>query len=564
MKTNIISLIIISLLTTVSSYAQIDVNKSKLEIDKIDNNIYLFVQQTNIANPTSVVYTSPKTSILIDPGFKQMQSIISDSINALNGGEIKFLMTTHFHIDHAQAIEDYYNNTTILLSDSQHKNAPEDIKNVISSKNEYHLKLGNEELQIHSLPNSSGHTGEDAVFYFKQANVLIVGDYLFQDMYPIIDVKGGGSIDGYFNNIDYLLSLANDYTKIIPGHTSFKKVENRYVSKKQYKSHIEKLKKSMSIISSKKSKGLKLEEIIEQGLPDEFKSFNEGIKYISQDKWIAFNYNNNTNNQKTSGYPQSVLFSENSNGNWDLYSVDLTNGKAIRRITKDTLKDFQSDYCNCKNKIVFDSYRNKNTRNIFTLNLKTNELIQLTELETRDGHPVWSPDCKHIAFQSSRKGNPDVYIMDSLGKNIEQLTFNNSFDGIPKWSPNGEFLAFNSNRTGSPNIFLLNNKTKEKIQITADEKYNFVQGWVSNNKLLIITDVSEKRQMQIVDIKDNTIKNLPTDFDVTYARYKNGNIVCTQKTKENIVQLYLMNIDGLKQKQLTNTKGEKRFPTFIE
>jgi len=291
MKTNIIFLIIASLFASIS-YAQIDVNKSKLEIDKVDKNIYLFIQQTNIANPTSVVYTSPEASILIDPGFKQMQSIISDSINTLNGGEIKFLMTTHFHIDHAQAIEDYYNNTTILLSDIQYKNAAKDIKNVISSKNEYHLKLGNEELQIHSLPNNSGHTGEDAVFYFKKANMLIVGDYLFQDMYPIIDVKSGGSIDGYFNNIDYILSLANDYTKLIPGHTSFKKVENRYISKKQYESHIEKLKKSMSIISSKKSKGLKLEEIIEQGLPDEFKSFNEGMKYVSQDKWIAFIYNN--------------------------------------------------------------------------------------------------------------------------------------------------------------------------------------------------------------------------------------------------------------------------------
>jgi TolB protein len=263
-------------------------------------------------------------------------------------------------------------------------------------------------------------------------------------------------------------------------------------------------------------------------------------------------------------YSQSVLFSENNNGNWDLFSIDLTKGEVIHRVTNDSLKDFQSDYCSCKNKIVFDSYRDKNTRNIFTLNLKTNELIQLTKLETRDGHPVWSPNCKNIAFQSSRNGNPDVYIMDSLGKNIEQLTFDNSFDGIPKWAPNSKFLAFNSNRTGSPNIFLLNNKTKEKIQITVDEKYNFVQDWVSNTKLLIITDVSEKRQMQIVDIEDNTTKNLPTDFDVTYARYKNGKIIFTQKNKEGMVQLYLMTIDNLKQKQLTNTKSEKRFPAFME
>ena len=102
------------------------------------------------------------------------------------------------------------------------------------------------------------------------------------------------------------------------------------------------------------------------------------------------------------------------------------------------------------------------------------------------------------------------------------------------------------------------------VKITVDEKHNFVQDWVSNTKLLIITDISKKRQMQILDIEDNTTKNLPTDFDVTYARYKNGNIIFTQKNKENIVQVYLITIDNLKQKQLTNTNNEKRFPAFMK
>jgi len=53
-------------------------------------------------------------------------------------------------------------------------------------------------------------------------------------------------------------------------------------------------------------------------------------------------------------YSQSILFSENNNGNWDLYSVDLNN-EAINRVTKDSLKDFQSDYCSVNNKIVFDT-----------------------------------------------------------------------------------------------------------------------------------------------------------------------------------------------------------------
>ena len=63
------------------------------------------------------------------------------------------------------------------------------------------------------------------------------------------------------------------------------------------------------------------------------------------------------------------------------------------------------------------------------------EITQLTNLDTRDGHPVWSPDGSKIAFQSSRTGNPEVFIMNDNGENVEQLTFNTEFDGIPKWSP---------------------------------------------------------------------------------------------------------------------------------
>ncbi|TJY37765.1 TolB family protein [Pontimicrobium aquaticum] len=264
-------------------------------------------------------------------------------------------------------------------------------------------------------------------------------------------------------------------------------------------------------------------------------------------------------------FSQKVIYSELNNNNWDLYSLSTENG-IIKRITKDSLKDFQSDYSNVHGNIIFDSYRDNNTRNIFTLNSKTNELNQLTYLKTRDGHPVWSPDGSKIAFQSSRTGNPEVFVMDSNGENVEQLTFNKEFDGIPKWSPNGKLLAFNSNRNGSPNIFTLNLETKEMIQITSNESYNFVQDWISQSKIIIITDVNEKRQLQILDIKlGSIIKTITTEGDVTYARCnKNGQIVFIQKATSGEVNVFLTDIKKNNIKQLTYSKNEKRFPVFMD
>tara|TARA_R110000868_G_scaffold304437_2_gene564973 strand:- start:2734 stop:3618 length:885 start_codon:yes stop_codon:yes gene_type:complete len=287
-----ISTLLLLIATQSVGLAQIDTVKSKLEIEKLGDQIYLFVQQTNIANPSSIVFVSSELSVVIDPGFEQMQSVIRDSIRALGGEEIEFVMATHFHTDHAQAIGGYLGNTTILLSSAQSKNSTEtELTNALSSEETYVLKLTNEELQVHSMPQEAGHTGADAIFYFKRANVLVVGDYLFQDMYPIIDIEGKGSFDGYFKNVNYILNLADESTKIIPGHTSFKDPALKYLSKKSYLDYLSRLENSIELIKALKEQGLSAEDAIKKGLPDEFKDFNESPKYVSQDRWIRFIYN---------------------------------------------------------------------------------------------------------------------------------------------------------------------------------------------------------------------------------------------------------------------------------
>lgn len=278
----------IVLLWSSFSNAQLNLEKSALEIDSIGNNLFLFVQQTNIANPSSVVYTTSEFSVLIDPGFKQMQPLIMDSIRRFEGGKIKYVMLTHFHIDHSQALENYYNDALIVLTMRQYADLEEDtVKNIISSSSSLCINLGDEELDVYTLPDSAGHTGTDAIFFFKKSNVLVVGDYLFQEMYPIIDVEGGGSIEGYFSNMDYILDLADEHTKIIPGHTSFKDSTRRYLTKEEYQAYLLKLKNSIDFINTMKSSGSLLDEIIKKGLPKEYSSFNEGITYVSEKKWIT-------------------------------------------------------------------------------------------------------------------------------------------------------------------------------------------------------------------------------------------------------------------------------------
>jgi glyoxylase-like metal-dependent hydrolase (beta-lactamase superfamily II) len=62
------------------------------------------------------------------------------------------------------------------------------------------------------------HTDTDIYVHFQKANVIQMGDTFFNGMYPYIDPGTGGKISGMIAASDQILSLAGNYTKIVPGH----------------------------------------------------------------------------------------------------------------------------------------------------------------------------------------------------------------------------------------------------------------------------------------------------------------------------------------------------------
>ena len=65
-------------------------------------------------------------------------------------------------------------------------------------------------------------------------------------------------------------------------------------------------------------------------------------------------------------------------------------------------------------------------------------------------------DATHIAFTSERDGNPEIYIMDTKGKNLQNLTNHPARDWQSAFSPDGQWMAFVSNRSGPDRIYLMN------------------------------------------------------------------------------------------------------------
>src|ERR1041384_2872891 len=70
--------------------------------------------------------------------------------------------------------------------------------------------------------------------------------------------------------------------------------------------------------------------------------------------------------------------------------------------------------------------------------------------------PAISPDGSRIAFGSLRDGNPEIYVMDADGTNLQRLTTDPQADTRPVFSADGATLLFQSMRTGKSEIYQMN------------------------------------------------------------------------------------------------------------
>lgn len=79
---------------------------------------------------------------------------------------------------------------------------------------------------------------------------------------------------------------------------------------------------------------------------------------------------------------------------------------------------------------------------------------QLTHERANSGWPVWSPDGRHIAFDSDRtdpdpdddRAVSDVFTMRADGTGLVNLTGSVGLSGDAAWSPDGRSIAFQSDR----------------------------------------------------------------------------------------------------------------------
>jgi Tol biopolymer transport system component len=105
---------------------------------------------------------------------------------------------------------------------------------------------------------------------------------------------------------------------------------------------------------------------------------------------------------------------------------------------------------------------------IWTYDRVGNRALRMTNANG-DSHPHYSPDGTKIVFQSTRDGQPEIYVMNWDGSGQTRLTNNPAWDTAPVWSPDGTRILFTSLRDGpmSPALYLMDADGKNQTRVTA-------------------------------------------------------------------------------------------------
>src|SRR5436190_10115934 len=167
---------------------------------------------------------------------------------------------------------------------------------------------------------------------------------------------------------------------------------------------------------------------------------------------------------------------------YDIVLISSKDGSIVRNLTKAFDKDMGFDHIvelgerfempwlgwSPKGDRLAYFVRTEKERTLILQNVLTREIEQRIPMKTVDEpeSPSFSPDGRTVAFAALRGAVEDIYTIDLETRAIVNLTSDDFADYAPSYSPDGKFLIYNARVSGNQKLFRLDLDTKKKTQIT--------------------------------------------------------------------------------------------------
>ncbi|HVZ98559.1 MAG TPA: MBL fold metallo-hydrolase [Chitinophagaceae bacterium] len=176
---------------------------------------------------TIAFHFSKEGITVIDAEFPDTAAHLIDELKKRNDKPFRLLINTHHHRDHTAGNIAFKDLTSRVLA---HENSLKNQKNVaIANKIEdqqyypnntfgsvWEEKAGKERISLHYF--GAGHTDGDAIIHLQHANIVHMGDLVFNRRHPFVDRSAGASMKSWINVLDTAMNHFSSKTKFIFGH----------------------------------------------------------------------------------------------------------------------------------------------------------------------------------------------------------------------------------------------------------------------------------------------------------------------------------------------------------
>jgi len=216
-----------------TALAQQNIDFSKVEVKTTDLGNKTYMLEGAGGNVTFAVGND--AIIMVDSQFAPMHDKLKAAIEKVSPLPIKFLINTHYHGDHTGGNQAFHKDGAIIVAQDNIRTrlAAGTTNSLTGAKTPPQpadalptdtyvggtkkVDVGGRTAIVGHIYNA--HTDGDSYVYFPDANVLCTGDiFTNAGRYNTIDFGNGGDVRGLARALDEYIKLANDNTKIVPGH----------------------------------------------------------------------------------------------------------------------------------------------------------------------------------------------------------------------------------------------------------------------------------------------------------------------------------------------------------
>ena len=194
------------------------------KIKMLTNDIGVFTEKGG----TIAFYISKKGMVVVDAQFPDSAQHLIDELKKKSEKPFKLLINTHHHGDHTAGNISFKGLVANVLA---HANSLTNQKaGAVKNKNEdkqlypdqtytdtWTKKIGKEKVTLHYF--GAGHTNGDSLVHFEHANIVHMGDLVFNRRHPYVDKSAGADMANWIKVLDKAVAHFDNKTQFVCGHS---------------------------------------------------------------------------------------------------------------------------------------------------------------------------------------------------------------------------------------------------------------------------------------------------------------------------------------------------------